>query len=1249
MKKYRYRMSCLLMTATAICIGVGIMPPVLSTNAQTQTPKTPVIATISEAVLPGDTVTITGYNLAVDSAFQIAYAPNDGDAPSAFDEDNLPVEIEYLDAQDMLINDEAYGEGLMFIFPETEVAGTYDFWVKTSGGWSNGITLNGVRPQYLSQEATYEGLPIEIVGRNFFQSEYGIGTDASSMDRLRVKLVSAEDPSVSYIVPVEKGVRYTAKESATCKEVYESNPYKITFITPTVSVYGEYDVYVAADGVDFRETEVAQTFEIVEKKEQSWDTTIFGTEYSAHIGNDPLDLQVSWAQDLNYNNVYTVSSNSATAISSMKEVIAEKKNSGSDFLLGTASAVSDLSTTVIEQAQRLSSAGGGVVYFPAGDYYLRGLNFGSTIDNVIFVGDKNGGTNIHFVNSRTSAEYLMLINCTATNGVYKGASNVGWARLNFDRYTHEQITDGNCSIYMADPDMVLYCGYENKDSANIADAISQNKFVSECSFNFNYEKEAGKRASVLLSGEKNVVLQHIDFKGGASLQYGASYKYQTIRNVKIDCTAFSACTVMGLAKYTIIENLWGSNNYDGHGVKIGAYGYIGDSYISKTGGRGEGAENKGEAILIESPNTNFFAFGSISAAMERTFTFTREYGSEITAATRVDFGDIYAYITDGKGVGQARRINYIATNGVYTLAEDERSWEVIPDSTSKVTLIAPSIGNTIYSTTVEDTLKPILLYTNNFDTIVANCTTIKSEGIGVVAVLNPKQGRLVPNNGIRIENNTIKGVSPVTGYAGIYLQTDRGTSGLCYGAEHRNVSIRNNTLENIYRDSGTTYYPNISEIVDLSGIIIGGGGTSRADVGACFVTVEKNVVSGCDEYGVRIADGVYGVVARKNEISNINANYAAVSYNSPLKAVILGYHTLYANGEVSELSGEYLMGETLPTAPEIGEDTYFVGWTTSVNYQDGDEMVTHASGGNITLYAVYAPVAQLVSRNATLTDDISFNQYLSLKEGYTNPVMLYTVNNTTTRVAGVIDGEWYKFSLMLMPQTMAQDIQISVEANNPSGKVVKVIADTTIESFASYCKRLLALDVYAQYHTLLVDLLNYGAEAQKYTATDTDNLANAGVTQSGTTFDESLITSVTSIEGESGKAVLFKGARIYFDSKIGVQIAFTSKSVEGYKAIVSINGETHTFTDFSTVNFNETQAYTFSFNDIMPYQYNVLFTVVIENEEGVAVSGTLTYSVNSFIKRYADTPLYQALWCYGMSAKAIKGNGNFYGNEWDIM
>ena len=280
-----------------------------------------------------------------------------------------------------------------------------------------------------------------------------------------------------------------------------------------------------------------------------------------------------------------------------------------------------------------------------------------------------------------------------------------------------------------------------------------------------------------------------------------------------------------------------------------------------------------------------------------------------------------------------------------------------------------------------------------------------------------------------------------------------------------------------------------------------------------------------------------------------------------------------------------------------------------------------------------------MSRSITLEENIAFNYYVTPDLLHTEYTMACTVNGQTKDIEGVeqADGR-IKFTFAgITPQYLTANVTASVKAKNSNGDIEELLSVT--ESVKDYCMLLLSDETYSAYHTLAIDLLNYGAAAQTYTDTNIDDLANVALTESqtGTSFDETNIATASSkIENNDGKAVVFKGARLYFDNKVGVQIAFTAENITGLKAVITMGGKEVALDKIHSVQMGDNSVYAINFTNIMPYEYDTTFTVVIQDAEGNAVSGTLTYSVNGFIEKSHENALYQKLWCYGVSAKAIK-------------
>ena len=810
---------------------------VAETNAET-----PILWGISDAVKPNETVTLTGYNLYADDLL-VAYAPWDGNVPGVFDVNAAPSGCRFFEKEELSAIDEENGSGLSLILPQSLSCGKYDFWVRANGEWSNGVTLNAVRPLYINQEASYAGLPIEIVGRNFFASEYGVGT-GNDIANISVKLVRVADldgnavgSSDSYVVSAQDGVRYTAEESVTEEEIAKSNPYKITFETPAVTNYGTYEIYVSTDGVDYRGLEEPQQLVIYEKKAQAWNETVFGTiSGNTHVGNDPLDLQSYWAQDLNYSNVRTISENTEAEASSL--------------------------ATEIQTATNQLASTGGVLYFPEGSYYLTGTT--AFADNVIWVGAGADKTKIYYHTTGEGGGSWLKAN---------DVSNIGFARMTFTQ-TQKTIDSG---VY---PDAVLGL---NDTNTTISDGVidvslqqSQNKFVSDVVFDFPLAVNGTQRRVCDFSGAKNFVFQNVQYTGGA---YGIScgvYQYTNIRNAQFSCDASN--TVMNVhSNYAFLENVSYKKQYHGHGISLRNNASISNSLVKNIGTAEESA-NVGEPLVFEGAS-GYFQAGNIVTATNRTFTVEKTGGSDVNATTSsLRWGNFAVHIVSGKGAGQIRYFKRTPTEtDTYELLDSEEDWKVIPDSTSNYTIIVPMHHATVYRFNAENCAKGLYLYSQLYDAVVAECKLVNTEGILLYSVSNPQKGRINADSQVRIVNNTIEGISSGTNKGGINIRLDTtyrsdslgGVEYKGYGTYIQDVTVRGNTVVDATPSesfSGQT----ISEQSNRCGIVVDYVGYYRADVNVSsdigFITVENNTVES-SQYGTYYEMASVGAVIRNNTYS----------------------------------------------------------------------------------------------------------------------------------------------------------------------------------------------------------------------------------------------------------------------------------------------------------------------------------------------------------------------------------------------
>ncbi|MDF2927223.1 MAG: hypothetical protein K0R57_6137 [Paenibacillaceae bacterium] len=216
----------------------------------------PVILHVTDAVSPGMLVGVNGHALKTEDweDLSVAVEPVTG-SPGAQPSNNA-VELEIVQ------KDEMAGQFVTVRFPEEAAPGDYYLWVQNDYGWSEPFQLNAPRPKFLSEYEVFEGLSIEMSGRNLMAAEFGSG----AATQVRMKNSSAQ-----YELPLER-----------------VTPYSVLFKVEGVPL-GQYDVEISSNGgVTWHGMESGQTLTVVA------------------AGDDPLGLGVAWAKNFNWDDVFDV-------------------------------------------------------------------------------------------------------------------------------------------------------------------------------------------------------------------------------------------------------------------------------------------------------------------------------------------------------------------------------------------------------------------------------------------------------------------------------------------------------------------------------------------------------------------------------------------------------------------------------------------------------------------------------------------------------------------------------------------------------------------------------------------------------------------------------------------------------------------------------------------------------------------------------------------------------------------------------
>lgn len=281
--------------------------------------------------------------------------------------------------------------------------------------------------------------------------------------------------------------------------------------------------------------------------------------------------------------------------------------------------------------------------------------------------------------------------------------------------------------------------------------------------------------------------------------------------------------------------------------------------------------------------------------------------------------------------------------------------------------------------------------------------------------------------------------------------------------------------------------------------------------------------------------------------------------------------------------------------------------------------------------------AEINQATVSLGNDIKVNYYARLVGKYENAVMRFTLNGETATVSPVAT-EYeglYRFTFSgIAPHLMGDGITAELILND---EVILVADQFSIEG---YLKALLKLDRYElsitarqceALHTLVVDMLDYGAAAQAYRNYNSDSPVNEGVI-GGTQFDAVSVESVKSGTAVGGDGtVRFTTATVRFDSINSLRFDFAVGSADPSELTVIIGDRTYTEADFILKSEGVYSIYTDGIGAV-DFDKAITASIYLGGEQLHSV----TYSINSYVKTmYANEKvgeLAQEIWCYGRSA-----------------
>jgi len=297
------------------------------------------------------------------------------------------------------------------------------------------------------------------------------------------------------------------------------------------------------------------------------------------------------------------------------------------------------------------------------------------------------------------------------------------------------------------------------------------------------------------------------------------------------------------------------------------------------------------------------------------------------------------------------------------------------------------------------------------------------------------------------------------------------------------------------------------------------------------------------------------------------------------------------------------------------------------------------------------PAVALGFKGASLTlqENLTINYKVDVAlfetVGYTNPYIKFVMGDKEKVVTEYrVEGNRYIFDYEnIVPHQMNDTISATLYAEFNGETYSSAPVDYSV---ATYCYSMLSrytTDAYAEFRTLLVDLLEYGAKSQEYMGYNADNLVTANLTDTqkswGTSTDREF-TSVmdTKYEVIDNPTVAWRGAGLNLQESVGMRFKIQATDIENmYVKVTSDDGGEWTI---PSEKFEATSGgYYVYFASLNSGQMSEPVYLTVYDGD-VAVSNTVRYSIESYAatqQNSTDTKLVallRAIMRYGDAAKA---------------
>lgn len=247
------------------------------------------------------------------------------------------------------------------------------------------------------------------------------------------------------------------------------------------------------------------------------------------------------------------------------------------------------------------------------------------------------------------------------------------------------------------------------------------------------------------------------------------------------------------------------------------------------------------------------------------------------------------------------------------------------------------------------------------------------------------------------------------------------------------------------------------------------------------------------------------------------------------------------------------------------------------------------------------------------------------------------------------NGDYYVFSYKgINPQLMNDEVTAVLHAKKGNEEYTSPEKALSVKEYAYTLLDRYSGDEYSKLRTLLVDLLNYGAMAQKYVGYKTDNLVNSELTAVQKSWGSNGGEEFKNISDLNYKTISSPTAQwntcgLVLNNSIMLRAKFSAKDVENKTVEIAFRNTKFTYDKNDFVNNGDGTYYVYC-NELFAHELSdkLLLTVY---ENGVPCSNTMLFSVESYASVIQQSSAYkgtalddltQAMMRYGKSAAAYR-------------